>query len=498
VKRSIGILHIEDSLKDSGFIHSVIEGGDIEHSYYRVNNEKDFINILDTQEINIILSDYSLQNYTGNEALKIVRSKYRHLPFLFVSEAIGEDDTITAMLNGAADFVIKSKIGRLVPAIKRALHEHDIEKKQKMAEEALIASEISYRRLFESAKDGILILNAITGRIMDVNPFLIKLLGYSREQFIEKRIWEIGFFTDIVDNHDKFVELQQKEYVRYDNLPLKTTDGRQINVEFVSNVYTVDHHKVIQCNIRDITQRKQAEDELVRQKEKAETSDRLKTTFLNNISHELRTPLNGILGFGEMIIDPDLSMEDKMKYLKILNTSSERLLNTVNNFMDSSLIVTGNIELRSSLFSPAALFETIRASFQESASSKNLTIKLTNLIKPQSFLMSSDQELLKKVLSHLIDNAIKFSAKGGIEAGCRNRHGVVEFFVKDQGIGIAADKLPHIFDNFIQGDIKLHPKYEGSGLGLSIVKGFVEILGGMIFVESVPDSGSRFSFSIPA
>jgi PAS domain S-box-containing protein len=420
------------------------------------------------------------------------------MPFLFVSEAIGEDDTIMAMLNGAADFVIKSKIGRLVPAIKRALHEHDIEKKQRIAEEALIASEISYRRLFESAKDGILILNAVTGRILDVNPFLIQLLGYTREQFIEKRIWEIGFFTDIVDNHEKFVELQQKKYVRYDNLPLKTTDGHQINVEFVSNVYTVDHHKVIQCNIRDITQRKQAEDELVRQKEKAEASDRLKTAFLNNISHELRTPLNGILGFGEMIIDPDLSMEDKVKYLKILNTSSDRLLNTVNNFMDSSLIVTGNIEVRSSLFSPIALLETIRASFQESASSKNLTIKLTNSIKPQSYLMSSDQELMKKILSHLIDNAIKFSDKGGIEVGCRNRNGVVEFFVKDKGIGIAADKLPHIFDNFIQGDIKLHPKYGGSGLGLSIVKGFVEILGGTIYVESVPGSGSRFSFSIPA
>jgi PAS domain S-box-containing protein len=128
-------------------------------------------------------------------------------------------------------------------------------------EEALVASEIRYRRLFESAKDGILILNAKSGKIVDVNPFLINLLGYSREDFIEKAIWEIGFFKDILANKDKFLELQQEEYVRYNDLPLETADGRKINVEFVSNVYREGNYKVIQCNIRDTTERKLAESE---------------------------------------------------------------------------------------------------------------------------------------------------------------------------------------------------------------------------------------------
>jgi len=125
--------------------------------------------------------------------------------------------------------------------------------------EALTISEIRYRRLFESAKDGILILDAETGKIIDVNPFLIELLKYSKEQFIEKAIWEIGFFKDIAANRENFLELQQKEYVRYEDLPLETSDGRLINVEFVSNVYIENKHKVIQCNIRDITIRKKAE-----------------------------------------------------------------------------------------------------------------------------------------------------------------------------------------------------------------------------------------------
>lgn len=129
---------------------------------------------------------------------------------------------------------------------------------RKQAEHIITNSEIRYRRVFETAKDGILILDAETGKILDVNPFLIELLGYSREQFIEKAIWQIVSFKEIAENRDKFLELQQKEYVRNENLQLETVNGRKINVEFVSNVYSENSNKVIQCNIRDITNRKQA------------------------------------------------------------------------------------------------------------------------------------------------------------------------------------------------------------------------------------------------
>lgn len=133
---------------------------------------------------------------------------------------------------------------------------------RKNAEEALRASESQYRRLFESAKDGILILDAETGMIDDVNPFLVRLLGYSREQFLGKKIWELGFFKDVIANQDNFLELQLKNYIRYEDLPLETADGRRIDVEFVSNLYFVEHRKVIQCNIRDITERKHIENSL--------------------------------------------------------------------------------------------------------------------------------------------------------------------------------------------------------------------------------------------
>ncbi len=135
----------------------------------------------------------------------------------------------------------------------------DLSINEKTETKALRASELRYRRLFESARDGILILDAQTGQVVDVNPFLIQLLGMSREDFLNHAIWELGFFKDIVANEAKFAELQAKKYVRYEDLPLETADGRQIEVEFVSNVYLVDDEQVIQCNIRDITERKRTE-----------------------------------------------------------------------------------------------------------------------------------------------------------------------------------------------------------------------------------------------
>ena len=113
----------------------------------------------------------------------------------------------------------------------------------------LRGSEVRYRRLFESAKDGILILDAETGMVVEVNPFLVELLGFSHEMFLGKKVWELGFFKDLVANQGNFAELQQKEYLRYEDMALETSDGRRIEVEFVSNVYQVDHQKVIQCNI---------------------------------------------------------------------------------------------------------------------------------------------------------------------------------------------------------------------------------------------------------
>jgi PAS domain S-box-containing protein len=148
--KKIKILHLEDSLNDSELIHSIIENGEIRNEYFLVENEIDFINILKNKKIDIILSDYSLPDYNGNEALKVAREKYSDIPFIFVSGAMGEDAAIDAMLNGATDYVLKNKLERLVPAIKRALHEFELERKRKQSVMELLEKEVQYHNLADS------------------------------------------------------------------------------------------------------------------------------------------------------------------------------------------------------------------------------------------------------------------------------------------------------------------------------------------------------------
>ncbi len=146
----------------------------------------------------------------------------------------------------------------------------DMRRKRKHAEEMLRNSEISYRRVFETAQDGILLLDADTGQITDVNPYLIEMLGYSHNEFLGKKLWEIGLFKNIAENQAGFQKLQSEKYIRYENLPLETKGGRHIDVEFVSNVYSVDHKTVIQCNIRDITERREIENGLEKARKELE------------------------------------------------------------------------------------------------------------------------------------------------------------------------------------------------------------------------------------
>jgi len=369
--------------------------------------------------------------------------------------------------------------------------------RDKKADKALLVSETRYRRLFESAKDGILILDAETGKIVDVNPFLIDLLGYSYEQFIEKSIWEIGSFKDKISNHEKFLELQKNEYVRYHDLPIVTNHGRKIHVEFVSNVYLADNINVIQCNIRDISQRIKIETDLIEAKEKAEKSDRLKSAFLTNMSHEIRTPMNGILGFTELLKEPNLKSDDIQDYIQIIRISGTRMLNTINNIVDVSKIESGLIQINISETNINEKMEFTYKFFKPEVEFKGLQFFLKNGLTTKESIIKTDNEKVYGILANLIKNAIKFTYDGSINIGYNLKGEFLEFFIKDTGVGIPENHKELIFERFRQGSESRNRVYEGSGLGLSIAKSYIEMLGGKIWVESQEHKGSTFYFTIP-
>ena len=247
----------------------------------------------------------------------------------------------------------------------------------------------------------------------------------------------------------------------------------------------------------DITEKKKNELELIREKEKAEASDKLKSSFINNISHEIRTPLNGILGFTEVLTDSDLPPEDKEIYLTMLHNSSERLINTVNNFLDISLLTSGNQKVFRKEINLNDFMIHVMEKFKGSCTIKNLTLSLETPESGQDMRIVTDKDLLEKILWQLIDNALKFTPGGSVTIGYKENDDELLFFVRDTGIGILEENQKQVFDYFMQENTANTRGYEGSGLGLTIAKGMVELLGGKIWLNSEKDKGTTFYFFIP-
>lgn len=259
---SLRALLVEDTEDDALLVLRQLREGGYDVIWERVETSEAMLAALKRQAWDVAICDYHLPHFDGLSAIGLIQSLGLDMPIVIVSGTIGEDVAVAAMKAGAHDYLVKGKLIRLAPVVKRELAEAAVRRDHHRMRAELVASELRYRRLFESAKDGILILDADTGRVVDVNPFLVDRLGFSREQFLGKEIWELGFFRDFFANKASFAELQLKGYVRYEDKPLVTAEGQRIDVEFVSNVYLVDGRRVIQCNIRDITERRLAEAEL--------------------------------------------------------------------------------------------------------------------------------------------------------------------------------------------------------------------------------------------
>lgn len=254
--------------------------------------------------------------------------------------------------------------------------------------------------------------------------------------------------------------------------------------------------------IQDITERKKNEAELIIAKKKAEESDRLKSAFLANMSHEIRTPMNGIMGFAELLKEPDLSGKEQQEFISIIEQSGTRMLNIINDIIDISKIESGLMEVSISETNINDQMEYIYKFFKPEVDQKGVQILFKNGLPTDKSLLKTDTEKIYAILTNLVKNAIKFTSKGSVEFGYtlktdKPEHPELEFFVKDTGIGIHEEQLHIVFERFRQTNESISRNLEGAGLGLSISKAFVGMLGGRIWVESKKGEGSTFYFTIP-
>ncbi len=414
-----------------------------------------------------------------------------------------DDLTITPIRNGAGN--ITNFVG-----IKQ-----DITEKTR-AQEALQASELRYRRLFESAKDGILILDAVSGEIVDVNPFLIQMLGYSREDLMGKELWEIGTFKNVLASKAAFVELQEKGYIRHEDLPLETRGGLVKQVEFVSNSYLAGGTRVIQCNIRDITERKHTEAELTAANQRLERAlaelhakrdeiagmtqqlwqaSKLATMgeLAASIAHELNNPLATVGLRTENLLMQMPEDPDKRKPLEIIAQEVDRMASLVNNLLEFSRRSHREI---STVF-PGEEIATSVEFVHYYLQSHN--IEVVTEFAAGLPTIQADRQQLRQLFLNLLTNATDAMPQGGkvtlrVVASTLGDAKAVAVEFADTGEGITAENLAKIWEPFFT----TKPEGKGTGLGLAICRRIVEEHGGTVDIQSQAGHGTTVRIVLPA
>jgi PAS domain S-box-containing protein len=368
---------------------------------------------------------------------------------------------------------------------------------RKQAELAIQTSEVRYRRLFETAQDGILILDANTLKIIDANPFMTGMLGYRHDEFLGKELWEIGLFGDKQASQAAYLELQQKGYIRYDHLLLETKNGEKAEVEFVSNVYQVGHRPIAQCNIRDISERSRLERKTHEQAIALVDLHRRKDEFLAMLSHELRNPLAPIMNSVQL-----LRLEGEMNGLQqqacaIIERQLGQLVHLVDDLLEVSRISTGRIHLRRERLDVRTVVqsgvETVRPLIEQRR--HVLAVHFPAL----PIWIEGDSVRLEQVVVNLLNNAAKYTdERGHIWLTLQQEGTEAVLQVRDSGVGIAPELMPRIFDLFSQGERSLARSPGGLGIGLSLVQRLVELHGGKVAAFSALGHGSEFVVRLPA
>jgi PAS domain S-box-containing protein len=368
---------------------------------------------------------------------------------------------------------------------------------KKIAEESLRISEENFRVLFEESPLPTVLSEIPTGKIAFVNRRMAELINMDPKDITGKTANDLGLLNDPEDLQKLTSLIETNGFV--DNVEIdKIQNDSEAGTDLVfMRLVTLMGKNYCLTVVQDITERKRAENAIIKAREKAEQSDRLKSAFLANMGHEIRTPMNGIMGFSELLKNKTLTGEEQQEYVNIIEKSGARMLNIINDLIDLSKIESGLMNVQKSKFNINEQTDYIYAFFKPEIDSRGLRFYALNGLKTDEAYIETDKEKLNAVIINLIKNAIKFTDKGWIEFGYTRKPGYFEFFVRDTGVGVSPEQREIIFERFRQGSESLNRNYEGAGLGLSISKSFVEMLGGTIWMESKVGEGSSFYFTVP-
>jgi two-component system, chemotaxis family, CheB/CheR fusion protein len=334
-----------------------------------------------------------------------------------------------------------------------------------------------------------------------LNEKFTEIYGWPEEEmegvsaFFEKVYPDEQYRKEIMDRILSDIQSGNPKIMHWEGITVTAKDGTRRIVNAV-NIPLEDQDTMV-STVMDMTQQKHAETALRNALEKAQESDRLKTAFLQNMSHEIRTPMNSICGFSEMLKGEDLSLDKKTSFLDIIINSTNQLLSIVNDILSISSIETGQAKLNVRGTSINRILHELADMFRPKAGSQHLVLTAVPGLPDDQSVVFTDDTKLKQILTNLINNALKFTLSGTVEFGYELKGNDLEFFVRDTGVGIAPEMHEKIFERFFQVETGISRRFGGTGLGLSISKSYVEMLGGRIWLESVPDQGSTFRFSIP-
>lgn len=520
----INILLVDDHPDNLLALEAVL--GDMNYNLVKCMSGEEALRYLLKDDFAVIVLDVQMPGMDGFETAKLIKARERtkEIPIMFITATSKETEHFhTGYAAGAIDYMTKPFVPQILRTkiegfvnmyisnkklqLQTELLQQKTRELEKMNKELLrtayqlTKTEAQARVIRETSIDTMITFDE-EGRIMTVNPALEQMFAYTEEDVLDK---PIAMLVPALAGIDMMAVANGSESNReggrlMEVVPVRS-DGTTFFAEIQIGVAVVDSERIFACTISDVTEQKLFERELMEAKEAAEIAARAKTDFLAMVSHEIRTPMNGVIGMSALLLETEMSEEQK-EYVEIIGKSGEALLSVINDILDYSKIESGKMEIEEVPFELADCLGETFDLFTVKTKKQNLEMSFTidpMLEKP----IVSDVTKLRQVLINLVGNAVKFTSEGSIRVDVKLLHDYgshldIMFRVEDTGVGIPEEKLPLLFQPFSQLDSSMSRKYGGTGLGLAICKNLIELMGGTISVDRAREQGAAFVFTIRA